>query len=81
MNHLKKEILAEKVESNMEQVINNRAEKEKKESKEKAMLVLERILIVAFFALEIYLVFKPLMEFMLMIEYQMKLTILKYFTG
>jgi hypothetical protein len=65
----------------MERVINDKAEKEKKELKEKTILVLTRILILAFFALEIYFVFKPLMEFMLMIENEMKLTILKYFTG
>jgi hypothetical protein len=65
----------------MERVINEKAEKEKKELKEKTIQVLTRILILAFFALEIYFVFKPLMEFMLMIEYEMKLTILKYFTG
>jgi len=65
----------------MERVIHNKAENDKKELKEKTILVLTRILILAFFALEIYLVFKPLMEFMLMIEYEIKLTILKYFTG
>lgn len=52
----------------MEQVITDKAEREKKELKQKAMLVLGRILTIIFFVIEIYFVFKPLMDFLLMCE-------------
>jgi hypothetical protein len=65
----------------MEQVINNKTEKVKEALKQKGKVVLEWVLIVTFLVFEIYFLFKPLMEFMFMIEYEIKLTILKYFTG
>jgi hypothetical protein len=65
----------------MEQEIIAKSENVKGEPKQKGRIVLEWVFIIIYLVLLIFFVFKPLMEFMLMIEYEMKLTILKYFTG
>lgn len=81
MNHLKQKLLAKKEKSSMEQEIIAKSENVKGEPKQKGRIVLEWVFIIIYLVLLIFFVFKPLMEFMLMIEYEMKLTILKYFTG
>jgi hypothetical protein len=78
MNHLEKKLFAKKEESSMEQDINDKAEKVKGELKQKGKVVLEWVMIVIYLVLVIYL-FKPLTEFMSMVEYNIKLNILKYF--
>lgn len=79
MNHLKQKLLARKEESSMEQEITDKAEKVKGEPKQKGRIVLEWVVIIIYLVLLIYFVFKPLMEFMLMVEYNFKLSIIKYF--
>ena len=63
----------------MEQKINHKAEKLKGELKQKSRILLEWVLVITYLFLLIYFVFKPLTEFMLMVEYNIKLGILKYF--
>jgi Mlc titration factor MtfA (ptsG expression regulator) len=79
MNHLKKELLAKKEESNMEQVITKKAEKVKGEAKQKGKVVLKWILIATYSVLVIYFVFKPLTEFVVMLDYYIKSNIVNYF--
>ncbi len=78
MNHLKQKQFAEKEKSSMEQEITDKAEKVKGEPKQKGMIVLEWVFILIYLVLLIHFVFKPLTEFMFMVEYNFKLSILKY---
>jgi hypothetical protein len=71
----KTELFIEKEKSTMEQDINDKSEKEKKELNQKAGAVGKSVLIVtivACFALEIYALIRILLEFMLMGEYFME---------
>jgi len=79
MNYLKQKLLAKKEVSIMEQEITDKAEKVKAEIKQKGRTVLQWVLIMIYFVLLIYFVFKPLTDFMAMVEYNIKLGILKYF--
>jgi hypothetical protein len=72
-------LFAKKEDSSMEQGINNKAEKVKGELKQKSKVVLEWVLTVTYFVLVIYLLFKPLTEFAIMIEYYIKFNIINYF--
>ncbi len=63
----------------MDQDINDKAEKVKGELKQKGKVVLEWVLTVTYLLLAIYLVFKPLTEFAIMIEYYIKFNIINYF--
>lgn len=78
MNHLKQKKIVKKEESSMEQEITDNAEKVKEEPKQKGMIVLEWVFILIYLVLLIHFVFKPLTEFMFMVEYNFKLSILKY---
>ena len=79
MNHLKQKLFTKKEETSMEQEITGKAEKVKGEIKQKGRTVLQWVLIMIYLVLLIYFVFKPLTEFMAMVEYNIKLGILKYF--
>jgi len=76
---LKQKLFAKKELPSMEQGMNDKAEKVKGELKSKGKIVLEWVLITIYLVLLIYFVFKPLTEFMSMVEYNIKLGILKYF--
>lgn len=78
MNHLKEKLLKKTEESSMEQKVIDKPEKEKGEPKQKARIILEWVFIIIYLVLLIYFVFRPLMDFMLMVEYNFKLSILKY---
>jgi hypothetical protein len=79
MNQLKKKFASKKEESGMKQSINEKAEKVKAEVKQKGEEVLKWVLTVIYSALVIYFVFKPLTEFMVMLDYYIKVNIIKYF--
>jgi hypothetical protein len=63
----------------MAQDINDKAEKVKGELKQKGKVVLEWVLTVTYLVLAIYLVFEPLTEFAMMIDYYIKFNIINYF--
>ena len=63
----------------MEQKINDKPEKLKGELKEKSRIFLEWVLVITYLVLLIYFVFRPLVDFMAMVEYTLKLGILEYF--
>lgn len=63
----------------MKQEISGKAEKVKVDMKQKGEVVFKWLLTVIYFILLIYFVLKPLTEFMLMVEYNIKIGILKYF--
>jgi len=63
----------------MKQEINGKAEKVKVGLKQKGEVVLGWLLTVTYLILLIYFVFKPLTEFMWMVEYNIKIGILNYF--
>jgi hypothetical protein len=79
MNHLKQKLFSKKEESSMEQNITDKAEKVKGELKQKGRTVLQWVIIIIYLVLLIFFVFKPLTDFMAMVEYNIKLGILKYF--
>ena len=79
MNYIKQKLFAKKEESSMEQNITDKAEKVKGELKQKGEVVLKWVVTLIYFVLLIYFVFKPLTEFMWMIEYNIKIGILNYF--
>ena len=79
MNHLKQKLFAKKEVSIMEQEITDKAEKVKGELKQKGRTVLQWVLIMIYFVLLIYFVFRTLTEFMAMVEYNIKVGIIKYF--
>jgi hypothetical protein len=58
---------------------NDKAEKVKEEVKRKGEEVLKWVIAVIYLILLIYFVFKPLTEFMVMVEYNIKVGILNYF--
>lgn len=76
---MKQKLFTKKSVPEIGQNINDNAAKVKGEPKQKGRIVLEWIFIIIYLALLIYFVFKPLMEFMLMVEYNFKLSIIKYF--
>ena len=78
MNHSEKTICT-KEESIMKQTSNDKAEKLKGELKEKSRIFLEWLLIITYLVLLIYFVLRPLVEFMSMVEYSIKVGILNYF--
>jgi hypothetical protein len=63
----------------MKQTINTKAEKVKGEIKQKGRTVLQWVIIIIYFVLLIFFVFKPLTDFLWMIEYNIKIGILGYF--
>ena len=79
MNHLEKKLTAQKEESSMKQNINDKAEKVKGEVKRKGEKTLKWVITVIYLVLLIYFVFRPLVDFMAMVEYTIKLGILEYF--
>lgn len=79
MNHIKQKLLAKKEESCMEQEINDKTEKAKEEIRQKGWAVLQWVVTIIYFVLLIYFVFRPLTEFMFMIEYNIKAGLVKYF--
>jgi hypothetical protein len=79
MKHFEKKLLAKKEESSMEQEINGKADKAKGQVKQKGWVVFQWVLTVIYLVLLIYFVFRPLTEFMFMVEYNIKFGILKYF--
>ena len=79
MNHLAKKLSVLREESNMKQNYNNKAEKVKEELKQIGEVVLKWVVILIYVAILIYFVFKPLTEFMWMVEYNIKIGILNYF--
>jgi hypothetical protein len=79
MNHSEKKLSAKEEESIMKQTSNDKAEKVKEEVKQKGGEVLKWVITLIYFVLLIYFVFKPLTEFMWMVEYNIKIGILNYF--
>jgi hypothetical protein len=79
MNHLKQKLFSKKEESSMEQNITDKAAKVKGELKQKGRTVLQWVIIIIYLVLLIFFVFKPLTDFMAMVEYNIKIGILKYF--
>ena len=79
MNHSEKKLSAIKEESIMKQTINAKAEKAKGEIKQKGRTVLQWVIIIIYFVLLIFFVFKPLTDFLSMVEYTIKIGILNYF--
>jgi hypothetical protein len=69
---------AEKGQS-MKQNYNDKAEKVKEEVKRKGEEVLKWVIAIIYLILLSYFVFKPLTEFMVMVEYNIKVGILNYF--
>jgi hypothetical protein len=63
----------------MKQNYNDKAEKVKEEVKRKGEEVLKWVIAVIYLILLIYFVFRPLTEFMVMVEYNIKVGILNYF--
>ena len=76
---MKQKLFVKKEELSMEQSINNKAEKIKGELKQKGEVVLKWVVTLIYLVLLIFFVFKPLTEFMWMVEYNIKLGLLKYF--
>ena len=79
MNHLAKKLSVLREESKMKQNYDNKAEKVKEELKQIGEVVLKWVVILIYVAILIYFVFKPLTEFMWMVEYNIKIGILNYF--
>lgn len=79
MNHLKQKLFAKKEESSMGQEVNDKAEKLKGDLKQKARTVLQWVVIMIYLLLLIFFVFKPLTDFLSMVEYTIKIGILNYF--
>jgi hypothetical protein len=63
----------------MEQEINDKAEKAAGVPKQKVMVFFQWVVTVIYLVLLIYFVFRPLTEFMVMVEYNIKVGILNYF--
>jgi hypothetical protein len=63
----------------MKQNVTDKAEKIKGELKHKGWVVFEWIVAIVYFVLLIYFVFRPLTEFLFMVEYNIKVGILNYF--
>lgn len=79
MNHLEKKLSAQKEESSMKQNCDDKTVKTKAEVKQKSEEVLKWIITISYCIILIYFVFKPLTEFMWMVEYNIKIAILNYF--
>jgi hypothetical protein len=79
MIHLKQKLFAKKEGSSMEQEITDKAEKVRGELKQKGKIVLGWILTITYSVFVIYFVFKPLTEFVVMLEYYIKFNIINYF--
>lgn len=79
MNYTKQKLLAKKEESGMEQEKNDKAVKVKRELKQKATVVFKWVVTIIYLVLLIYFVFRPLTEFMFMVEYNIKTGLLNYF--
>jgi len=79
MNQMKQKLFAKKSVPGMGQDINDKAEKVKEERSQKGRVVLEWLLTLIYFVLLIYFVFKPLTDFILMVEYNIKMGLLNYF--
>ncbi len=72
-------LFAKKEKLSMGKDINGNAEKVKGELKQTGKVVLEWAVTLIYIVLIIYFVFKPLTEFMVMVEYYIKFNIIKYF--
>ena len=70
---------AYKEKTGMEQDIHNKAEKVNREPKQKGKIVLKWALTLTYLVLLIYFVFKPLTDFVAMIDYSIKSGIIKFF--
>jgi len=79
MNHLKQKLFVKKEEPGMNQEINSKAEKLKGDLKQKARTALQWVLIIIYLVLLIFFVFKPLTDFLSMVEYTIKIGIVNYF--
>ena len=79
MNQMKQKLFAKKSLPGIGQDINDNSEKVKGEPRQKGDVVLRWIVTLIYFVLLIYFVFRPLTEFMLMVEYNIKIGILNYF--
>ena len=76
---MKQKLFANKSVLGMGQDGNDNAEKVKGEPKQKGEVVLKWVVTLIYFVLLIYFVFRPLTEFMWMVEYNIKIGILNYF--
>lgn len=79
MKHSEIKLSAQKEDSSMKQNINDKAEKVKVEVKQEGKEVLKWAITVIYIVLVIYFVFKPLTEFIVMIDYYIKFNIINFF--
>ena len=78
IKHSEKILFTKKETSSMEQTTRDKAEKVKVVLKQKGEVVLKWLLTAAYLIILIFFVLKPLTDFFLMIEYYIKVNIIKY---